>query len=63
MSGELPEGNVRPKERDLNAGVVPVGLPQSTMLQIKNYGTRDTAFRFHANDQVRPRPVRSSKAN
>ncbi|KAG2493472.1 hypothetical protein HYH03_008289 [Edaphochlamys debaryana] len=56
MAGELPEGNVRPKDRELAAPVVPVGTQQSTMLQIKNYGNRDTAFRFHANDMLTIKP-------
>ncbi|KXZ50888.1 hypothetical protein GPECTOR_14g137 [Gonium pectorale] len=56
MTGDLPEGNVRPRDKELVAGVVPVGVQQSAVLQIKNNGTRDTAFRFHLNDQLTVKP-------
>ncbi|PNW70067.1 hypothetical protein CHLRE_17g704300v5 [Chlamydomonas reinhardtii] len=56
MSGDLPEGNVRPKDKELVAPVAPVGTQQSVMMQIKNHGSRDTAFRFHANDVLTIKP-------
>jgi hypothetical protein len=56
MSGDLPEGNVRPKDKELVAPVSPVGTQQSVMMQIKNHGSRDTAFRFHANDVLTIKP-------
>ncbi|GFR48568.1 hypothetical protein Agub_g10470, partial [Astrephomene gubernaculifera] len=56
MTGDLPEGNVRPRERELVAAVAPVGIPQCAVLQIKNHGSRDTAFRFHPNEQLSIRP-------
>eukprot|EP00201_Polytomella_parva_P002682 CAMPEP_0175080504 /NCGR_PEP_ID=MMETSP0052_2-20121109/25548_1 /TAXON_ID=51329 ORGANISM="Polytomella parva, Strain SAG 63-3" /NCGR_SAMPLE_ID=MMETSP0052_2 /ASSEMBLY_ACC=CAM_ASM_000194 /LENGTH=1262 /DNA_ID=CAMNT_0016351219 /DNA_START=29 /DNA_END=3813 /DNA_ORIENTATION=+ len=45
MRGELPESNVRAKEKEVNAGAVAVGAHQHATLQIRNHGTRDSAFR------------------
>ncbi|EFJ49198.1 hypothetical protein VOLCADRAFT_90100 [Volvox carteri f. nagariensis] len=56
MTGELPEGNVRPKDKELVVSVVPVGIQQSTVLQIKNHGSRDTAFRFLSNEELITKP-------
>ena len=36
MSGELPESNVRAKEKEVSAGVVPVGSEQSATMQVRN---------------------------
>ncbi|GLI64998.1 hypothetical protein VaNZ11_008424 [Volvox africanus] len=56
MTGELPEGSVRPKDKELFVSVVPVGIQQCAVLQIKNHGSRDTAFRFQPNDQLLAKP-------
>lgn len=45
MVGELPEGNVKARDKEVVAGAVPVGIEQVASLQIKNHGMRDTAFR------------------
>lgn len=56
MAGELPETNVKARDKEVNAGAVPVGVEQAASLSIKNAGTRDTAFRVlpHALVTVKP---------
>lgn len=46
MGGELPETNVKARDKEISVGAVPVGIEQAASLSIKNLGTRDTAFRI-----------------
>lgn len=48
LRGELPEGNLKLREKTLDAGPVPCGLPHTLVMQIKNHGTRDSAFKVTA---------------
>lgn len=45
LHGELPAGVLKFKERELNLGPVPVGVPQTVVVQIKNSGAGDAAYR------------------
>lgn len=44
LNGQLPEGHIRFKEKAVDAGMVPCGVPQTVRAQIKNTGTRESAF-------------------
>ncbi|MEW5311269.1 MAG: hypothetical protein WDW38_002999 [Sanguina aurantia] len=62
LRGELPEGNLKLREKALDAGPVPCGLPHTLVMQIRNHGTRDSAFKILPNSLVKVFPERAKVA-
>lgn len=45
LVGELPGGCLKPREKEVSLGAVPVGEPQTATLTLRNTGSREAAFR------------------
>lgn len=45
LHGVMPEGLLQFKNKALDVGLVPCGVPQTLRVQLKNTGTRESAFK------------------
>ena len=45
LQGQLPEGKLRFKDKEFDAGMVPCGVPQTVIVQLKNDGTCESSFK------------------
>ena len=45
LQGQLPEGKLRFKDKEFDAGMVSCGVPQTVIVQLKNDGTCESSFK------------------
>ncbi|GAX74871.1 hypothetical protein CEUSTIGMA_g2317.t1 [Chlamydomonas eustigma] len=65
LQGQLPEGKLNFREKEVDVGMVPCGVLQSVSVQIKNGGTSESAFKIlpHPLLQVSPTKGKLSADN